>query len=276
MKKCIVLFSGGLDSRLAVKIMQERGFEVFAVYFKLPFSKNSESEVENFSKKQKIKFDVFDCTKGKLLKEYLEVLKKTKYGRGAGFNPCVDCKIFMFRKAGEFAKKKEIIFLATGEVEGQRPMSQTARAMKIINRETGVQLIRPLTEIGISGRSRKKQIELAEKFKINYPSPAGGCLLCEKELKKRFEILVGKNLINEKTLPLVNIGRHFFIKNCWFVVGRNEEENEVIEESKGNFIESEKGKPAVYYSKKNRKSFAEELQKDYMKGGCREFKSERL
>jgi len=273
-EKCIVMFSGGLDSRLALKIMQEQGFDVIAVFFKLPFIKNVEEEIKKFVK-NKVRLKIFDCTKGKLLKEYLGVLKEGKHGRGAGFNPCRDCKIFMFRKAKQYAEKKGIEIIATGEVLGQRPMSQTTRAMEIIDREIGFELTRPLIELGISGRNRKKQIELAKKYKINYPTPAGGCLLCEKALKKRFEILLQKNLINEKTLPLVNIGRHFYKNNCWFVIGRNEKENKVIEKFR-NCVKSEKGKPAVYYSKKICRKFAENLQEDYKTGGGKKYSCQKI
>jgi tRNA-specific 2-thiouridylase len=82
--KCIVLFSGGLDSRLTIKIMQERGFEVLAIYFKLPIGCSNEKEVKEFVKKHKIKLKIFDCSKGKLFKEYLETIKKAKHGRGKG------------------------------------------------------------------------------------------------------------------------------------------------------------------------------------------------
>jgi tRNA-specific 2-thiouridylase len=265
--KCAVLFSGGLDSRIAVKLMQERGFEITALHFILPFGCGDlKKEIGKFCKENNVKVKFFDCTRGNLLKEYLGIIKKGKHGRGAGFNPCRDCKIFIFKHAKKFADRKKINVIATGEVSGQRPMSQTEKAMKIIDREIGFNLVRPLIEMKVGGRRRNKQISLAKKFGIKYPSPAGGCLLCEKDLKKRFKVLLRGNLINEKTLELVNIGRHFFIRNCWFVVGRNEKENKVIEKSE-NCIKSGKGKPAVYFCKIKGKKFANELQEDYKKGG---------
>jgi len=276
-EKCIILFSGGLDSRLVVKIMQERGFEIVALYFNLPFGCGCCDFGCNFNFTQRsgVKFKIFDCSSGKLLKEYFEILKNGKHGRGAGFNPCIDCKIFMFKKAIEFARKNKIKVVATGEVLGQRPMSQTSKAMKIIDAELGFKLVRPLMELGISGRNRKKQMELAKEFKINYPTPAGGCLLCEKQLRKKFKILLNNDLINEKTLKLVNIGRHFFQDECWLVVGRNEKENLVIEKFE-NCFKSVKGKPAVYYFKKKGEGFAEELQENYKTGGKKEFEGEKL
>ena len=230
MKKCIVMLSGGLDSRLAVKIMQEKGFEVVGLFFKLPFAKDAEKEIKEFCKKEKIKLKIFDCTKGKFLKEYLKVLKNPKYGRGVGVNPCIDCRIFLLKKTKEFADEDKIEFIVTGEVEAQRPMSQMKKSLKLIEEKSGLnkRLLRPLSEFGISGRRRDKQIALAKKFKISYPAPAGGCVLCEKELKKRFEFLFERGL-NEEEVKFVNVGRHFVIDKCWVVLGRDEKENKILE-----------------------------------------------
>ncbi|MFX1323929.1 MAG: hypothetical protein ACFE8N_03160 [Promethearchaeota archaeon] len=147
--------------------------------------------------------------------------------------------------------------------------------MEIINKEIGFELERPLIDFGIRGRNRKKQIALAKKYRIKYPHPAGGCLLCEKELKKRFELLIGKNLVDEKTLKLVSVGRHFFIKNCWFVVGRNENENKIIEKFR-NCIKSAKARPAVYFEKADYKNIAKELQEDYKTGGKKRYSKKKL
>jgi tRNA-uridine 2-sulfurtransferase len=273
-EKCIVMFSGGLDSRLALKIMQEQGFDVIAVFFKLPFIKNVGEEIKKFVK-NKVRLKIFDCTKGNLLKDYLKIIKNPKYKRGAGINPCIDCRIFILKKAKEFAREKGIKIVVTGEVLGQRPISQTRKATEIIDKEVDVKITRPLIEFGISGRQRKRQIALAEKFQISYPAPAGGCLLCEKELKEKLKILIEKNLINGKTLPLINLGRHFFIGICWFVIGRNEKENKVIEKFR-NCVKSEKGKPAVYYSKKICRKFAENLQEDYKTGGGKKYSCQKI
>jgi tRNA-specific 2-thiouridylase len=276
-QKCIVLFSGGLDSRLAVKIMQERGFEVLALHFNLPFGCGCCNLGCNFNFTQMsgIKFEILDCTKGKLLKEYLKVLKNAKHGRGAGYNPCRDCKIWLFKKAKQYAMKKGIKIIATGEVLGQRPMSQTKQAIEIIDKKIKFKLTRPLIELGISGRKRKRQIALAKKYKIKYPTPAGGCLLCEKAQKNKFKFLLERKLINEKTLSLALTGRHFYINSCWFVVGRNENENKIIEKFE-NCIKSGKGKPAVYFNKKTCKKFAEILQEDFSKNGKKKYAREKL
>lgn len=229
-EKCLLMFSGGLDSRLVVKIMQEKCFSITAVYFKLPFGGSSEKEVKDFIKENEIKLKVFDCTKGKLLQEYLEVIKEAKHGTGSGVNPCVDCRLFMFNKIKGFADSENIKYIFTGEVAGQRPMSQKKKQIKLIEKESGLsgRIIRPLIDLGIEGRQRKKQIALAEKFKIKYPSPAGGCLLCERYLKCRFEFLLKRGL-NEMEVKLVNVGRHFLINGSWVILGRNENENKILE-----------------------------------------------
>ena len=249
-EKCIVMFSGGLDSRLAIKIMQERKFDVLAVFFKLPFGTGccNEGCSFNFSQMQGIKLKVFDCTKGKLLQEYLEVIKKAKHGRGAGVNPCIDCRIFMLKKVKKFADKEGIKFIVTGEVTGQRPMSQQKKQIGIIEKETGLEgrIIRPLIDFyGFQGRSRKPQIALSKKFKIKYPSPAGGCLLCEKVLKKRLEALLKRGL-SEEEINFVGIGRHFLFGRSWVVIGRDDRENKIIEASKaGEIIEPDYPAPSA-------------------------------
>jgi len=274
-QKCLVMFSGGLDSRLAIKIMQDKGFDVLAVFFKLPFGTGccSEGCSFNFSQLQGIELKIFDCSNGKLLQEYLNVIKQAKHGTGAGVNPCIDCRIFMLKKAKKFADKKKIKFISTGEVTGQRPMSQQPKQVKLIGKETGLEqrIIRPLIDFyNISGRSRKKQIALAKKFKIKYPSPAGGCLLCEKELKNRLKFLLTRGL-NEEEIKLVNVGRHFLIDKFWVLIGRDEKENKIIEKLKiGEIIEPDYPAPsAIIFGGRNKKLLliVEKLIRSYSKKG---------
>jgi len=243
-KKCVLLFSGGLDSKLAVKIMQKQGYEVTGVFFKLPFGCSS-----GFSQMEGVKLEIFDCTKGDLLQEYIGVLKEGKNGRGQGVNPCRDCKIFMFERAKKFADDKKIDLIVTGEVLGERPMSQLRKSMDLIEDQSDLKgrLLRPLSAkllpetnaekeglvnrsklYDIQGRRREKQMALAEKFKIKYPAPAGGCLLCEKFLKKRFKFLFERG-ITEKELSLTYIGRQFIINGSWIILGRDQKENGLIE-----------------------------------------------
>jgi tRNA-uridine 2-sulfurtransferase len=219
-----------------------------------------------------------DCTQGENLKNYLECLKNARFGRGKGYNPCTECKIFIFSHSKKFLDKYDVI--ATGEVLGQRPMSQTKDRKNIIDREIGFQLLRPLSAkelpttkyekkglvdreklFGIVGRNRNTQIEIAKKYKIEYPSPAGGCLLCEKKLKNRFKTLIEKNLINEETIKLIKIGRHFIIEDNWYIVARNEKEGEIICSYK-NSTEGFKKTPSIY-SQISCRNTIELLQKAY-------------
>ncbi|MDO8516564.1 MAG: 7-cyano-7-deazaguanine synthase [Nanoarchaeota archaeon] len=283
-KKALVLFSGGLDSLLVIRLLHEQGFDVEALHFKLPFSCSSSAEYffnENFKNFKNIKLTVFSLKEKDLFNEYFKVLKSPKYGRGVGMNPCIDCKVFIFKKAKQYADKNNIKIIATGEVLGERPMSQTAPALKKINDEIGFEILRPLSAkllketqlekdkivnrenlLAIEGRQRKVQMALAEKFNLKYPTPAGGCILCDRIVGKRIKLLMDKNLVHEKNLDLMTIGKHFIINDNWFIVGRNEKENIIIEKYP-NSLESDKGKPAIYFNNPDEKSKALEIQKAY-------------
>jgi tRNA-uridine 2-sulfurtransferase len=286
MKKALVLYSGGLDSRLAVRLLQDQDFEITALYFALPFGCGCCDLSCNFhfTQKEKVKMIILDVNKEPLLSEYLKILKKPKFGTGAGINPCKDCKIFMFKKATEYAGQHNIEVIATGEVIGQRPMSQIPSAMKTIDNTLGFEILRPLSAkllpetsfeknklvnrkklLDISGRSRKKQMALAEKYKIKYPSPGGGCFLCEKSPATRLKHLLKNNLITEETLPLTMIGRHFYINKTWFVVARDEKESQTISKFT-NHIKDDIGKPAIFMSNEKGTAKALELQNAYSTG----------
>ncbi len=288
MKKALVLYSGGLDSRLVVRLLQDQNFEITALYFALPFGCTGCNLLENLNQKEKIKLEILNVNKEPLLSEYLQILKSPKHGTGAGINPCKDCKIFMFKKAHEYAKKHDIQLIATGEVIGQRPMSQIPSAIKTIDEELGFEILRPLCAkklretaveksglvdrsklLEITGRGRKKQMELAKKYEIEYPSPGGGCLLCEKSPALRLKHLLEKNLITEKTLSLTMIGRHFYINNTWFIVARDAKESQIISTFK-NHIPDDYGKPSVYLSKKSGEKEATKLQEAYSTGDNQE------
>ena len=286
MKKALVLYSGGLDSRLVVRMLQDQDFEITALYFALPFGCGccNLSCNFNFTQKEEVKMELRDVNKEPLLSEYLNLLKNPKFGTGSGINPCKDCKIFMFKKAKEYADEHGIEVIATGEVLGQRPMSQIPSAMKTIDEALGFEVLRPLcakvlkeTEVerkglvdrekllGIKGRGRKEQMALAEKYEIKYPTPGGGCFLCEKEPSRRLRHLLKYDLITEKTLPLTMKGRHFFINEVWFMVARNALECEIVEKFETS-IKGTSGRPAVYYSDEKGKEKAIELQGAYATG----------
>lgn len=254
--KAIVLFSGGLDSRLVIKILKEQKINLIALHFILPFGTGCCVEttcVFNFAQIEDVPIKFIDCTKGKNFRDYLKIIKNPKFGYGAGINPCIDCRIFMLKKAKKIMKEIGADFIATGEVLGERPMSQNLRALKLIEKEVGLtgKILRPLSAkllketwvekkglvnreklCAISGRRRLPQMELAKKFEFkNYPSPAGGCLLCDKEFTKRFKMML-ENFgdINENDAEILKIGRHFWSNKNLIVVGRNHEENLKIKE----------------------------------------------
>lgn len=248
MAKALVLFSGGLDSRLVVKLLKEQGLEIEALYFRLPFGCGCCNSLEcnfNFLQLEKVKLTIMDCTKGKLFKEYMNLIKKPKHGRGNAVNPCIDCKIFMFKKAGEYAKENNIPVIATGEVLGERPMSQTSKSLKLIDKEIGFEILRPLSAklfpetqaeknrlvdrsklLSIQGRQRKIQFELAKKYNIKFPSPSGGCLLCEKTYASKLNDLLSrkKNPTPAEILSLDGF-RHFRTSNGKIILGKNHQEN---------------------------------------------------
>jgi len=294
MKKAVVLYSGGLDSRLAINILQDQGFEIHAVYFNLPFGCGC-CDIScnfNFTQESGVKMKIIDVTKEEYLKEYLEIIKNPKYGTGSGINPCKDCKIFIFKKAKEYADKNNIKVIASGEVLGQRPMSQVSSAMKTIDQALGFEILRPLCAkllpetsyekeglvdreklFDIQGRGRKVQMKLAEEYETKYPSPGGGCFLCEKNVSNRLIQLLKRNLIKEETLILTMLGRHFIIEENWFVVARDMNESLKINEFK-NCIIGNKGEPSVYYFLDSGKKIAKDLQKSYTKGSTQKNKFE--
>jgi len=287
--KVLVLFSGGLDSRLAVKIMEEQA-DVKCIYFNLPFGSgccNTNCALK-FSLKERIKLKIIDVTKGKLLQEYLNVLRKPSHGYGVALNPCIDCHIWMLKKAKEYADKNKIKIIATGEVLGERPMSQHKKALEIIEQESELQgrLLRPLSAkllpateaeqrgdidrsklLDIQGRSRKMQMRLAEKYKISYPTPGGGCLLCEPEFaEKLMPLLKGK--VKDIDIALLKVGRHFESSNI--ILGKNEQENLELENiyrryKQGILLVPEEPGPTAFIKNKKYEQEARKLMQQYSK-----------
>ncbi len=179
------------------------------------------------------------------------MLRNPKHGYGKNLNPCVDCKIFILKQAKKYAKEIGADFLFTGEVLGERPMSQHGPALKTIAEEAGLKgkLLRPLSAklmaetvaekkglidrnklLSIQGRSRKPQIELAKEYGITmYPSPAGGCLLtCEEYAKKLRDLFEHKKRVTMADVALLRVGRHFRVGKNKFIVGRNQAENKFL------------------------------------------------
>jgi tRNA U34 2-thiouridine synthase MnmA/TrmU len=248
--KAIVLLSGGMDSILATKLMLEQGVEVHAMNFHIDFAcctKGGAGAAKNAAAMLGVELETVDITK-----EYLEIFKKPKHGYGANINPCIDCKIFMLKKAKERMAEVGASFLVTGEVLGERPMSQRRDALNIIERDAGVRgiLLRPLTAktlpptipekegvvnreklLDIRGRSRKPQIALAEKYGITeYPQPAGGCLLTDPGFAKRVKDLFAHGEVTVENLKLLKVGRYFRLPDgSKFAVGRDKDENALLQ-----------------------------------------------
>jgi tRNA U34 2-thiouridine synthase MnmA/TrmU len=248
MAKALVLLSGGLDSILAAVTLKRQGIGVTALSFESYFFNSNDAK--KAAKVLKIPLRTVD-----LSRDQLAVVKKPKHGYGKNINPCIDCHILMLKKAKAIMKKEKFDFVATGEVLGERPMSQNRKSLDLIEKEAGLKgyLLRPLSAqllpetvpekkglidrkkfFDIVGRSRKKQIALAKLWKIkSYPSPAGGCLLTDINFSKRLKELLSvcpKPQAND--LDLLRLGRHFVFGRTKIVLGRNKQENRTIEKAK--------------------------------------------
>ena len=248
--RALLLFSGGLDSILSAKVLERQGIEVICIRFVTPFFgqealSDPEGEKERIRRKYGLRLEIHDISS-----EYIEMLKAPSHGYGKYLNPCLDCKILMVRKAVGLLPLYGAKFVATGEVLGQRPMSQRRDAMRIVERDSGAEgiLLRPLSAkrlrptkveeeglvnreglLSITGRGRREQMELAHRFGIeDYPTPAGGCVLADPILSKRFrEILRRYPSPDANDFLLAQVGRHFFLLDgSWLVIGRNQGENE--------------------------------------------------
>ncbi|MCV0412494.1 tRNA (5-methylaminomethyl-2-thiouridylate)-methyltransferase [Nitrosarchaeum sp.] len=251
-KKVVALLSGGLDSQLAVRMMQEQGFEVSAVAIKTPFCDFDCGRGCGFEIRERADDLNVNLKTVYLGDEYIEMLKHPKHGIGAGFNPCVDCRTMMFDAAKKHMEEIGAEFIISGEVLGQRPMSQHAPSLRIIEKDSGLvgKIVRPLSagllpetdpeknglikreNLGmIKGRTRRTQLEMAKKYGIeNPPNAGGGCLLTDPTFGLRAKDLFAHTetpTIND--IDLLKVGRHFRLdEQTKFVVGRNKDENEMI------------------------------------------------
>ena len=250
--KALVLLSGGLDSILATKIILNQGIEVEAINFTSPFCLCGKGGCGAHKFAEELNIPLKTIRVGN---EYLKLLRNPKHGYGKNFNPCLDCRIFMFKQAKDYAKEIGASFIFTGEVLGERPMSQHKKAMYLIEQESGLKdmILRPLSAkllpetpmekkglvdrsklLAISGRSRKPQIKMAKDFEIfNYPCPSGGCLLTYKEFAAKVrDLFKYKKRVVESDIALLKIGRHFRIGLNKIIVGRNHQENQRLLSSK--------------------------------------------
>ncbi|WP_278279254.1 tRNA 4-thiouridine(8) synthase ThiI [Syntrophomonas palmitatica] len=243
------LFSGGLDSQLAVCVIKEQNIDVIAINFVTPFFGASD-RTRKAAQALGVEFYNIDISE-----EYIPgVLKNPVYGYGKNMNPCIDCHGFMLKKAGDMMPTFGASFLITGEVLGQRPMSQNKSSMNAVEKISGYRgyIVRPLsgkllpaTEpelqgwidremlLDLSGRGRGRQMELAEQYGItDYPSPAGGCLLTDANYSGRLrQYLQVCGKPGRQELEILKYGRHFYRDNLLLVIGRNHSENERIQEN---------------------------------------------
>ncbi|MFA5008106.1 MAG: tRNA 4-thiouridine(8) synthase ThiI [Candidatus Omnitrophota bacterium] len=247
--KALALFSGGLDSSLAAKLIVNQGMEVIALHFVTPLSDFDKNKEDSLRKKV--------TGLGAQLKviylgdDYADIIKNPQFGYGKNLNPCIDCKILMLKRAKELMSELSASFVVTGEVIAQRPKSQHKETLRLIEKNSGLKdlLLRPLSAklleptlperknwvnrealLGFSGRSRNPQFKLAESLGIkNFAWPAGGCLLTIPSFCGRVEDLLKHKECNPKNLELLKIGRHFRLSESFkLVVGRNENENNEI------------------------------------------------
>lgn len=245
MTRAIAMVSGGLDSILAAKLIKEQGIEIIGICFKSLFF--NEEHAIRMVKQIEIPLEVIDFSE-----EHFNMVKNPKHGYGKNMNPCIDCHAMMMRYSGELLNKFNADFIITGEVVNQRPMSQNRSALNLVKKESGIgqKILRPLcalnlepTEmeekglvdreklLNISGRNRKVQMELAEKWGIvDYPSPAGGCKLTEPNFSKRLKDLLKHNENPTfKDIELLKIGRHFRISNNAKIIStRLQEETPIL------------------------------------------------
>ena len=260
--KAVGLLSGGLDSILAVRIMIEQGIDVTALHFRTGFSyfeRNrvagrepvGPSDAERAASTLGVALEIIDIPD-----EYIPVVLHPRYGYGSGMNPCVDCRIFLLRQAKGWMETHNYHFIFTGEVVGQRPKSQMRPSLNTVERESGLRgyLLRPLSAkllkptvpeqrgwvkreklYGISGRGRKEQAALAERFGItSYPQPSGGCCyLIDQTYSRRLRDFLdqeGDQALTRERVQLLAVGRHLRLRSGRkLVVGRHERENEYLE-----------------------------------------------
>ncbi len=249
MTRCVTLLSGGLDSMLAIRIMQAQGIEVEALNFKTMFTCCQDLSAQA-AHRLGVRLTVVSQED-----DYLELIKNPRFGYGKGANPCVDCRIYMFERAEKFMEQIGADFIVSGEVVGQRPMSQKRRDLDVISHQSGLEdlLLRPLSAklllptlperkglvdrerlYAFQGRSRKGLIRLAKAYGLDeVPTPSTGCALTEPLFGKKVHDLIQIQVDPQPwDFQLVKVGRHFrFDDQTKVIVGRDQTENQQLEYS---------------------------------------------
>jgi tRNA-uridine 2-sulfurtransferase len=248
--KCIVLFSGGLDSVIAVHLLKEQGLEVVALHFVLPFDhgiKSKRETIKTFTEHLGVRLRIQDDGE-----DFVEMVKNPTYGFGKHVNSCIDCRIRRLKMARVVMAEEEASFIATGEVSGQRPMSQRLDNLYRIEKNAGLAgcLLRPLSAgllrptqaelegfidrkrlLSIQGRGREEQLAYAAQFNLPHFPPAGGCFLTSSVAASRVADLQSFNPdFTMNDIRLLTVGRHFRISSTLrFIVARDDSENNLLE-----------------------------------------------
>jgi tRNA-specific 2-thiouridylase len=250
-RKAISLLSGGLDSILATRLIKEQDIEVIALHFTSLFCTCTKGDkscgIQALRSAKELDVEVMVKVKGM---EYLDIVRHPRHGYGRNLNPCIDCRIYMLREARKVMDEVGASFLITGEVLGQRPMSQHREAIRVIDKDSGLEglIVRPLSAkffeptlpeiegiidrtklLGFSGRSRRPQYDLAQAFDLKeFSCPGGGCLLTDSNFARKLKDLFScGEAFTMRDVALLKIGRHFRLtKDAKLILGRDQDECE--------------------------------------------------
>ena len=258
MTKAIGMFSGGLDSLLAIKLIKDQGIDVDVLHYNIGFEslrldrqiKHKAAEIDRADIERKLGITIQEID---VTEPFLQVVLHPKHGYGSEMNPCIDCKIFILQQAKAYMETHQAQFIFTGEVVGQRPMSQMLHTMHLIEQRSGLRgyLLRPLSAkileptlpeqqglvdrerlLGISGRGRHEQLALARQYGLNFQQPAGGCLLNDPSFSSRLKELLAHTpepLLTTTDVMLLKLGRHLRLAdNLKIIVGRHEVDNDYL------------------------------------------------
>ena len=253
--RALALLSGGLDSALAIRVVQEQGIEVEGLHFVSVFNGTAPQKPGVLTAVRVGRQLGIGVTCVNFTREQLALVRDPAYGLGANMNPCIDCHLAMLRRAGDLLPTLHARFIVTGEVLGQRPMSQRRFALDLIRRKAAIGdvILRPLSArhlpptqperegwvdreglLDISGRSRARQLELARQWGLTeHASPAGGCLLTDPGFSRRLRDLLAHTPAEADVdlfdLHLLKVGRHFRLDpHTKAIVGRNQRDNGVV------------------------------------------------
>jgi tRNA-uridine 2-sulfurtransferase len=275
-------------------------------YVRLPFNGGCGDSFESilkFSKENGFELNIVDARKGRSFRDYIQLVRAPEYGYGKYINPCKDCKVFIFKEGKKIAKKIGADIIANGETLGQRPMSQMKKHLLLTEEKSGLKgkILRPLSgkllpetvyeKNGLisrdslyefQGRQRKAQLELAKRYGIEYPEPAGGCLLCDKKYGEKLKLLLNKTkFVKYEEILLLNRSR-MFSKRDLIYVGREKNENLFILELNKklkyfSYFKRDEPGPTIIYRNKKDLEFVKEVweayssKKSYLKSKVNKF-----